>query len=49
MSFARKPEPVDALVVGVGASGSTAAKVLCEAGLKVVGFDKGPWLRPAEH
>jgi choline dehydrogenase-like flavoprotein len=49
MSLSRKPEPVDALVVGVGASGSTAAKVLCEAGLKVVGFDKGPWLRPSEH
>lgn len=49
MSYARKPQPVDAIVVGVGASGATAAKVLCEAGLKVVGFDKGPLLRPAEH
>jgi choline dehydrogenase-like flavoprotein len=49
MSVARTPPEVDAIVVGVGASGSTAAKVLCEAGLKVVGFDKGPLLRPAEH
>jgi len=33
-----------------GAStGGTAVKVLCEAGLKVVGFDKGPWLRPQDH
>lgn len=49
MSFARKPQPVDVVVVGVGASGATAAKVLSEAGLKVLGFDKGPLLRPAEH
>jgi choline dehydrogenase-like flavoprotein len=49
MPFTRKPDAVDAIVVGVGASGGTAAKVLCEAGLKVVGFDRGPLLRPAEH
>jgi choline dehydrogenase-like flavoprotein len=45
----RKPDRVDAVVVGVGASGATAAKVLCEAGMKVVGLDRGPWLRPQEH
>jgi len=44
-----KPEPVDAIVVGLGASGGTAVKVLAEAGLKVVGFDRGPWLRAHEH
>ncbi len=45
----RKPEPVDVVIVGVGATGGTAAKVLAEAGLKVVGLERGPWLRPEEH
>lgn len=45
----RKPDPVDAIVVGLGATGGTAAKVLSEAGMKVVGFDRGPWLRAHEH
>jgi choline dehydrogenase-like flavoprotein len=45
----KKPESVDAVVVGLGAKGGTAAKVLSEAGLKVVGFDRGPWLRAREH
>jgi choline dehydrogenase-like flavoprotein len=47
--FAKKPDPVDVVVVGVGATGGTAAKVLCEAGLKVVGLEKGPWLKPEQH
>lgn len=42
-------DPVDAVIVGLGAGGGPAAKVLSEAGYKVVGFDKGPWLRPEEH
>lgn len=46
MNYAKKPDPVDAVIVGTGASGATAAKVLCEAGLKVVGLDRGPWLKP---
>lgn len=49
MTFASKPEPVDVCIVGTGATGGTAAKVLSEAGLKVVGFDRGPWFRPQEH
>lgn len=49
MDFLRKPPPVDALIVGIGASGGTVAKVLSEAGLRVVGLERGPWLRPAEH
>jgi choline dehydrogenase-like flavoprotein len=40
----KKPVAVDAVIVGVGASGATAAKVLSEAGLRVVGLDRGPWL-----
>ncbi|WP_375492604.1 GMC family oxidoreductase [uncultured Jatrophihabitans sp.] len=41
-------DPVDAIVVGMGATGGTAVKVLCDAGLKVVGFDKGPWLNAGQ-
>lgn len=45
MTFARKPEKVDALIVGAGgASGATTAKVLTTAGLSVVGLERGPWL-----
>jgi choline dehydrogenase-like flavoprotein len=49
MSRARKPEPVDVVVVGIGASGGTAVKVLSEAGLSVVGLERGPWLTASEH
>ncbi|ASW56857.1 GMC family oxidoreductase [Plantactinospora sp. KBS50] len=49
MAYSSKPEPVDAIVVGLGATGGTAVKVLAEAGLKVIGFDRGPWLRAHEH
>jgi flavin-dependent dehydrogenase len=45
----RKPDPVDVIIVGLGACGGTAAKVLSEAGLKVVGFDRGPWLKADKH
>jgi choline dehydrogenase-like flavoprotein len=49
MADAGRPEAVDAVIVGIGASGGTVAKVLSEAGLKVVGLERGPWLRHAEH
>lgn len=49
MSETRKPEHADVLIVGVGASGATVAKVLAEAGHKVVGLERGPWLKPEEH
>jgi choline dehydrogenase-like flavoprotein len=49
MTYTRKPDPVDVVVVGMGATGGTAVKVLSEAGLKVVGFDRGPWLRAQDH
>lgn len=45
----KKPEPVDVVIVGAGATGGTAAKVLAERGLSVVGLERGPWLRPEEH
>ena len=49
MTSRRNLDPVDVVVVGLGAGGGPAAMVLSQAGYKVVGFDKGPWLRPAEH
>jgi choline dehydrogenase-like flavoprotein len=45
----RQPERVDVVIVGVGASGATAAKVLSEAGLRVVGLDRGPYLDHRKH
>ncbi|MCU1585956.1 MAG: glucose-methanol-choline oxidoreductase [Microbacteriaceae bacterium] len=48
-SLQRKPDVVDVVIVGMGASGGTAAKVLSEAGLTVVGLDRGPWLSPQTH
>src|SRR5687767_11150426 len=44
----RNPDPVDVVIVGTGASGGVAARVLTEAGLKVVAFDRGPYLK-GEH
>lgn len=43
MASKGKPARVEAVIIGAGASGSTAAKVLCEAGVKVVALEKGPW------
>ncbi len=41
---ARPPDgPADVVLVGVGAAGALAAKLLCEAGLRVVGLEAGPW------
>jgi choline dehydrogenase-like flavoprotein len=37
------PDKVDACIIGAGASGATAAKVLTERGLRVVALEKGPW------
>jgi len=46
---AAKPAKVDIVIVGTGASGGTAAKVLTEAGLSVVGLERGPWLKNDQH
>jgi choline dehydrogenase-like flavoprotein len=43
MAYKRKPPKADVVIIGAGASGAAAAKVLCEAGVKVVGLEKGPW------
>jgi choline dehydrogenase-like flavoprotein len=39
----RKPPRTDVCIVGGGASGATAAKVLTEAGVRVVMLERGPW------
>jgi choline dehydrogenase-like flavoprotein len=39
----RKPERVDVCIIGAGASGATAAKVLTESGVRVVALERGPW------
>jgi choline dehydrogenase-like flavoprotein len=43
MAQKRKPDRVDVVIIGAGASGATAAKVLTERGMQVVGLERGPW------
>jgi len=38
-----KPERVDVCIIGAGASGAAAAKVLTERGVRVVALERGPW------
>jgi choline dehydrogenase-like flavoprotein len=38
-----KPERADVCIIGAGASGATAAKVLTERGRRVVALERGPW------
>ena len=42
------PRVFDAIVVGTGAGGSTAMKILCEAGLQVCALNSGPRIDPAK-
>ena len=39
----RNPERTDVCIIGAGASGAAAAKVLTESGLRVVALERGPW------
>ena len=41
-------EIYDVIVVGTGAGGGMAMKLLCEAGLKVVALNSGPRTDPAK-
>jgi choline dehydrogenase-like flavoprotein len=43
--MARKanPERAEVCIIGAGASGATAAKVLTERGVRVVALERGPW------
>ena len=38
-----KPDRTDVCIIGAGASGAAAAKVLTERGLRVVALERGPW------
>ena len=40
MTIASKPERADVCIIGAGATGATAAKVLTEAGRHVVALEK---------
>ena len=43
----RTPKVFDVCIIGSGAGGGTAAKVLTEGGLNVVMLEAGPLLNPA--
>src|SRR5258706_5223446 len=43
LTMATKLKPVDVVIVGVGLSGTILAKELAEAGLQVVGLERGRW------
>src|SRR5882757_7170953 len=42
-------DKADILIVGSGATGSSAAMVLAEAGLDVVCLEQGGWIEPQDH
>lgn len=43
MADRAKPERAEACIIGAGASGAAAAKVLTEQGVRVVALERGPW------
>ena len=45
----RSPKVYDVCIIGSGAAGGGAAKVLTEGGLEVVMLEAGPLLNPAKH
>ncbi|NPV07342.1 MAG: GMC family oxidoreductase [Anaerolineae bacterium] len=47
--MAIKKDPVDAVVVGMGWAGGIMAKELAQAGLTVVGLERGPYRNTAPH
>jgi 2-methyl-1,2-propanediol dehydrogenase len=44
-----RDDVADVLIIGSGATGSIAAKVLGEAGLRVVCLEQGGWVEPKDH
>lgn len=45
----RRPEPVDALVIGAGVGGALASWVLAESGISVVCLEQGDWTHPEDR
>ena len=43
MTNGAKPDRADVCIIGAGASGAAAAKVLTERGMRVVMLERGPW------
>ena len=43
MAHKSKPSRAEVCIVGAGASGAAAAKVLTERGVRVVALERGPW------
>ena len=44
-NYKSKPDKAQVCIIGGGASGATAAKLLTEAGIGVVVLERGPWLK----
>ena len=44
--MAKKLPPKDAVIIGLGWTGSILALELCEAGLSVAAIERGPWRDP---
>ena len=49
LQIIRSQKVYDVCIIGSGAAGGTAAKVLAEAGLELVMLEAGPLLDPAKH
>lgn len=44
-----KPDKVDVLVVGAGASGAAVAWSLADTRMRIVCLEQGPWMNPSEY
>jgi choline dehydrogenase-like flavoprotein len=49
MRLGATPDPADVLIIGSGMGGAPIAKVLAEAGIRVVCLEQGPWVTPPAY